>query len=218
MARSAPKVRATSRALQGKSSAMANASIPMSTMPIAAPKASAIQNPKTTKITRARLAQVARSAPKVRAASHALLGKFSATANASIRSPIMPIAAPKAFAIRSQKTTTIIRAWLAQAATSVPKANATLHASPVKLNAAINASIRSQIMPIAVLRAIARATILVSRAPVAMSVFTVSAELRAPACKSYVVIHASILRPTMSIAALVEGVLALRSTATISMV
>ena len=201
-----------------KSSAMANASIPMSTMPIAVPKAFAIRSQKTTKIIRAWLAQVARYAPKAHATSRASQVRSNAATNASIRLQIIHIAVPKAFAIRSQKTTKIIRAWLAQAATSVPKANAALHASQVRSNAATNASIRSQIIHIAVLRAIARATTPESRAPVAMSVLAALAISHAMACKSYAIIYASTLRPTTSIAVLAEGVIAIRSTVPISAV
>ena len=201
-----------------KSSAMANASIPMSTMPIAVPKAFAIRSQKTTKIIRAWLAQAATSVPKANAALHASQVRSNAATNASIRSQIIHIAVPKAFAIRSQKTTKIIRAWLAQAATSVPKANAALHASQVRSNAATNASIRSQIIHIAVLRAIARATTPESRAPVAMSVLAALAISHALACKSYAIIYASPLRPTTSIAVLAEGVIAIRSTVPISAV
>ena len=201
-----------------KSSAMANASIPMSTMPIAVPKAFAIRSQKTTKIIRAWLAQAATSVPKANAALHASQVRSNAATNASIRSQIIHIAVPKAFAIRSQKTTKIIRAWLAQAATSVPKANAALHASQVRSNAATNASIRSQIIHIAVLRAIARATTPESRAPVAMSVLAALAISHALACKSYAIIYASTLRPTTSIAVLAEGVIAIRSTVPISAV
>ena len=201
-----------------KSSAMANASIPMSTMPIAVPKAFAIRSQKTTKIIRAWLAQAATSVPKANAALHASQVRSNAATNASIRSQIIHIAVPKAFAIRSQKTTKIIRAWLAQAATSVPKANAALHASQVRSNAATNASIRSQIIHIAVQRAIARATTPESRAPVAMSVLAALAISHALACKSYAIIYASTLRPTTSIAVLAEGVIAIRSTVPISAV
>ena len=218
VARYAPKAHATSRALLGKSSAMANASIPMSTMPIAVPKAFAIRSQKTTKIIRAWLAQAATSVPKANAALHASQVRSNAATNASIRSQIIHIAVPKAFAIRSQKTTKIIRAWLAQAATSVPKANAALHASQVRSNAATNASIHSQIIHIAVLRAIARATTPESRAPVAMSVLAALAISHALACKSYAIIYASTLRPTTSIAVLAEGVIAIRSTVPISAV
>lgn len=154
---------------------------------------------------------MARYAPKAHATSRALQGRSFAMANASIPMSTMPIAAPKVFAIRSQKTTKTIRAWLAQAATSAPKANATLHALPVKSNAAINASIRSQIMSIAVLRAIAQATTQGSRAPAAMSVLAALAISHALACKSCVIVYASILRPTTSIAVLAEGVIAIRS-------
>ena len=134
-----------------KSSAMANASIPMSTMPIAVPKAFAIRSQKTTKIIRAWLAQVARYAPKAHATSRALLGKSSAMANASIPMSTMPIAVPKAFAIRSQKTTKIIRAWLAQAATSVLAALAISHALACKSYAIIYASTLRPTTSIAVL-------------------------------------------------------------------
>ena len=191
-----------------KSFAMANISIPKTIRVIAAQKAHApMPIYRATTIAARDVTISAHFAPMGDASRLASAIKSSAMANASIPMSTMPIAVPKAFAIRSQKTTKIIRAWLAQAATSVPKANA-----------ATNASIRSQIIHIAVLRAIARATTPESRAPVAMSVLAALAISHALACKSYAIIYASILRPTTSIAVLAEGVIAIRSTVPISAV
>ena len=202
-----------------KSFAMANISIPKTIRVIAAQTAHApMPIYRATTIAARDVTISAHFAPMGDASRLASAIKASAMANASIPMSTMPIAVPKAFAIRSQKTTKIIRAWLAQAATSVPKANAALHASQVRSNAATNASIRSQIIHIAVLRAIARATTPESRAPVAMSVLAALAISHALACKSYAIIYASTLRPTTSIAVLAEGVIAIRSTVPISAV
>lgn len=202
-----------------KSFAMANISIPKTIRVIAAQKAHApMPIYRATTIAARDVTISAHFAPMGDASRLASAIKSSAMANASIPMSTMPIAVPKAFAIRSQKTTKIIRAWLAQVARYAPKAHATLHASQVRSNAATNASIRSQIIHIAVLRAIARATTPESRAPVAMSVLAALAISHALACKSYAIIYASTLRPTTSIAVLAEGVIAIRSTVPISAV
>ena len=202
-----------------KSFAMANISIPKTIRVIAAQKAHApMPIYRATTIAARDVTISAHFAPMGDASRLASAIKSSAMANASIPMSTMPIAVPKAFAIRSQKTTKIIRAWLAQVARYAPKAHAALHASQVRSNAATNASIRSQIIHIAVLRAIARATTPESRAPVAMSVLVALAISHALACKSYAIIYASTLRPTTSIAVLAEGVIAIRSTVPISAV
>lgn len=202
-----------------KSFAMANISIPKTIRVIAAQKAHApMPIYRATTIAARDVTISAHFAPMGDASRLASAIKSSAMANASIPMSTMPIAVPKAFAIRSQKTTKIIRAWLAQVARYAPKAHATSRASQVRSNAATNASIRSQIIHIAVLRAIARATTPESRAPVAMSVLAALAISHALACKSYAIIYASTLRPTTSIAVLAEGVIAIRSTVPISAV
>ena len=135
-----------------KSFAMANISIPKTIRVIAAQKAHApMPIYRATTIAARDVTISAHFAPMGDASRLASAIKSSAMANASIPMSTMPIAVPKAFAIRSQKTTKIIRAWLAQAAMSVLAALAISHALACKSYAIIYASTLRPTTSIAVL-------------------------------------------------------------------